>query len=683
MSPCGADASPDRDWFVEAVRANRAREQLSLTAKLSSAWSRRRWKKDGEDQVADLRALRDAVRGFARIVGAPPNTSVTYAQLGQMGAAAAGFDDAPDSFNRPYILLDKFAYEKCEPDEVLDVYCGLIVHEVGHILETRDAYRRPAMPASRRRRVYENLWEDERIEAIQTRRCPGFALYLQVVKRVLLERSTSTRPLRNFAGLPDLDKVELLIFAFVRLPHRIDGPMQSWTAINGECVFETLRSMFPSGPHDEADVLSYAIELERLWERLHELYVGPPSGAGKSPDAAERRMRQHEADAEDHVLMPPTSPEGHPGERRNDELVDPLLDEAAQLAHEGNPEGAERFLERAIRAEAGGAGALWADRAGRRFGLPDLERALDAIARVHRPLSAEESETLALMDRERSTEGDEWGWGSDRATLITRPVPDDHDRRRYDDALDEVRSQVAAMSAVFALRCGERFRVERELQTGRLDRRRLAHATLTDRIYLRTERVSKPGLGLCLLLDESGSMDCGVPSKADVTLRAAVLIVEALKRTPGIELEVYSHTSCGKSDRDCLVRYLYGKENPTPAAIGSYSPKANNYDHQAILTAARLFERNTTQRNRIMLVLSDGLPLGQDYRGEPAVRATRQAAEVVRRRGIRVINIAIDDYESEAIFGRPNVVKFTDLNRLIADMRGLVTRIVRRATESL
>jgi hypothetical protein len=167
----------------------------------------------------------------------------------------------------------------------------------------------------------------------------------------------------------------------------------------------------------------------------------------------------------------------------------------------------------------------------------------------------------------------------------------------------------------------------------------------------------------------------------DVAREAAVLIVEALRGVSGIELEVYSHTSTGPAERDCLVRCLYGKENPAPMAIGGYAAGANNYDHQAILTAARLFERNTTHhRNRIMLVLSDGNPAGSGYHGAPAIRATRDVVESVRRRGIRVLNIAIDDSQSEAIFGRPNVVKFTDMDRLVVDMRRLVTRIVQRAS---
>jgi hypothetical protein len=458
--------------------------------------------------------------------------------------------------------------------------------------------------------------------------------------------------------------------------------MQSWTAVDGECVFATLRHSFPWGPRDERDVEQFAIELERLWQRLRNLHPGEPAAQDGDLDATARRDRQREADAEDRALAPPDRLECSASRTGGASLMDPLLDEAVHLSDVEWGEAAELLLDSAVRAEVCGESAVWDDRAGRRFCGLDLDRVLTRASEIHHPLDRQETRALERLDRERSADGDLWEWGSERKTVITRPLADDEDRRRYDEAWEVVRTQVAAMRAVFRLRLGARVRHQHELAAGRLDRRRLACALLTDRIYRRTNVTSEGGLAVCLLLDESGSMSQGEPSRGEVALQATVLVVEALKAVPGIELEVYSHSSCGQSDRDCLVRCLYGRENLSPAAIGSYSPKRENYDHQAILTAAKLFVRNTTNLNRIMLVLSDGAPAGKDYEGESAVRMTRQAVEAVRRRGIRVLNVAICDYHSETIFGR-HVVKYTDLDRLVSDMRTLITRIIRQATESV
>ena len=70
-----------------------------------------------------------------------------------------------------------------------------------------------------------------------------------------------------------------------------------------------------------------------------------------------------------------------------------------------------------------------------------------------------------------------------------------------------------------------------------------------------------------------------------------------------------------------------------------------------------------------MLVVSDGYPSGLNTEGEPAIRATRESVDTVRRRGIPIINIAVDDFHSEAIFGSTNVVKFLDISRLADGLR--------------
>ena len=252
----------------------------------------------------------------------------------------------------------------------------------------------------------------------------------------------------------------------------------------------------------------------------------------------------------------------------------------------------------------------------------------------------------------------------------------------YDAARQRVARHIRAVRAAFSMHLGQRIWHERERSHGRVDQRRLGWGEATDLVFRATRVQACSRLAICLLLDESGSMGGGSPSVAVAALDGTVLLVESLKGLPGIELEVYSHTSCNELNRDCLVRYLFGRKNPFPAAIGSYGPKEWNYDHQAIRTAARLFKQNTTSPRRLMLVLSDGNPAGPEYEGDPAIRATRESVETARRQGIQVMNIAVDNFRSEEIFGKSNVLKFVDLSRLVDDLRKLLIRVVRGAIEN-
>ncbi|HJT79465.1 MAG TPA: hypothetical protein VJ739_19875, partial [Gemmataceae bacterium] len=347
---------PGEDWFDHARWVHEAVERQTRASLRSRAWARSRGEGGG---VHELREIRDIVRNAVRLHGVPKGCRIELAVVLQAGAAAAGFEDAPEGFERPYILLDKGPYDRCSPEEVLNVYLGLGLHEAGHVLHTREGYRRMAAGLSPLRRLFENLWEDERIEALVRRKSRGFAPYLQDAKRALLERGELGQSLARWDELPDLDKVSALVFAFVRCPHLVTALLQAWTAINGECVFATLRSLFPAAPEDEADVERGGILLEQLLERLRRLYtvdapvlpaVGGAGGGDPPPDAGERRRRQQQADAEDRALEG-ASADGKPDP---EEAVRRLLQEAGAREEAGDLAGAHGLLAEALRWEEAG-----------------------------------------------------------------------------------------------------------------------------------------------------------------------------------------------------------------------------------------------------------------------------------------------------------------------------------------
>lgn len=97
-----------------------------------------------------------------------------------------------------------------------------------------------------------------------------------------------------------------------------------------------------------------------------------------------------------------------------------------------------------------------------------------------------------------------------------------------------------------------------------------------------------------------------------------------------------------------------------------------NYDGTAISEAAARLRRETTGDRRVLIVVSDGTPSGED-----GVNLARQAVERSRRDGIEVIGVAIEAYQAEAIYGASHTLKFTDLSTLIGDFKRLLRRIYR------
>jgi hypothetical protein len=658
QSTCHISPKPD-DWFAQAVRRHRQRAAQDPALPLSKLWRAR----PREEVAENLRICRDVVRNLVRAHGAPKQCRVELALLGQLGAGAATFEDAPASFEKPVIYLDKQVWESCNPQVALDVYCGLGIHEAGHVLHTRRLYRqgqdpeKQTAPAALGVRFWQNWFEDVRIEGLARQESPGFAVYLDVAIQQLIVKRELGQAIEHWDDLPDLDRLRALMCAFVRCPWLIDCAvdLQQWRAINGECVFDTLRTVFPEAPRSERAVMVYAAAADQLYRRIENLYAeesgegqdstAPPADTTEPPENEKRPSETNQTSADEgDAVGPPSDVAGHPGGVPPDAALDMRL--------------------------------------GRRFGRPEMNRMIDRFTIVRRPLDQEEAETVDRADRERVTLAEAWSWDGTRETVIRHPVPGQSHHDKYEAARCLVRGHVAAMRRVLRLRLGQRSWRERQQVSGRLDRRNLGQAWVTDRLFYRNHTRSGPGIALCLLLDESSSMDScrtaaqvGSSTKAATALRVAVLVAESLRGIPGVALEIYSHTSCGRHGADCLVRYLFGKSNPHPASIGAYGDGAVNYDHQAILTAARMFEANTNHGNRIMLVVSDGHPNGWNYGGSRAIRATREAVDSVRQRGIRLLAIAIEDYDSESIYGPRHVVHCSQLGQLVGDMRKLITNV--------
>jgi len=837
------------DYLDGALEHTAAVDRATRGRRLSSEWAMRRTRKtDPADVVCDMMRIRNVVENLLKIHGIPDGTDISIASLGQGARGAASFRGLP-AFTGPYILLDKTIYEQADPEDVMDVYLGAALHEAGHLNGTRQMFRRlHAGELKGERRMWEGLLEDERIEAAEKKRSPGYAGYLHATKRALFEKKEFGFALANWAELPDLDKVAAVAFAFIRCPYTLTEEHKTWTTVTGACPYEELRKTLDRVPETEWDVEDLGGKLMDCLDALRKPYrdmkdaasgdagdfaeelakalgidpeelkkamedagagegeagegepsdaapggdsgdadgegagsgeeaeggdsgatgdddaepgdggvggagdgdaepgdsegsegeglgegegsgAGAGSGAGddgteaeggsptgsdadptssltgkgtpgggtgsKAPtreeieEAMERIAKQGRADdrdARDAAKARAAEEAAAPSERSLDGLdsVERISETARE--DEKTMRAAKRALDK-VEAARDKVEAIMVDRKGR-FSIIDLSRMVERLESCGSPLDVDESVELAKATEDRLEFGEEWKAGMPRRTVITHPKPTGGARKRFDAAMAEVKGYVARTKALFAFRLGKRQYTQRERAEGRLDRTRLARAQNSNRIFKTSYTREDKGLAVCLLLDESGSMG-GVwvdrdgkisRSAASKALQIAAMFASALKGVPGVELEVYSYGSCGPDEKDCLVKYLYGKQNPELASVGGYKGSCQNYDHIAIRTAGDLFVQNTRNDNRLMIVLSDGAPAGHCYGGSEARRATRDEVQRNKKRGIQTVQVAIQNFRSEDMF--EHVIRFTDFATLIAKMRGLLTKVVKQITNT-
>jgi len=200
---------------------------------------------------------------------------------------------------------------------------------------------------------------------------------------------------------------------------------------------------------------------------------------------------------------------------------------------------------------------------------------------------------------------------------------------------------------------------------GKLDKGKLAMVNSTDRIYKQTFTDKSSNVSICLLVDESGSMN-GPGITAAKAL--ACLFSEAFTGSKTVDLHVYGHTAQERySDGPvCTIR-----KYPTKQSISDIKARCQNLDGAAIYGTAQEFLKVATGEQKLMIILSDGNPYGSGYSGSSAVNHTKECVDAVEKLGIIPMQVAIASHvNSDRMFKR--WFKFTDMNKFIPEMGKMI-----------
>lgn len=251
--------------------------------------------------------------------------------------------------------------------------------------------------------------------------------------------------------------------------------------------------------------------------------------------------------------------------------------------------------------------------------------------------------------------------GVQKIVNIYRP---DGNQNRYRQSLSRVRRFIPAMANALRSNGSDTSLELRGLRSGQLDTNKLAEACQgVENIYRRESIVRADRLAICILVDESGSMD---GDKVNSARDTAVLLNEALSSVRNVDLYIYGHTTeIWKYVR--LNVYREGKSVKDKYAIGSIDADSGNMDSIAIREAAARI-RARTQDRCLFFVISDGEPC------EPPENV-RKAVSDITKDNFSVISIGIDFEYNPAIMYEHHV-SMTDMSRLAPELGKLIRKTI-------
>lgn len=212
------------------------------------------------------------------------------------------------------------------------------------------------------------------------------------------------------------------------------------------------------------------------------------------------------------------------------------------------------------------------------------------------------------------------------------------------------------------------------LQSGKIDVAKIATVPAgNSHVYFRIEedQATKP-FSVCILCDESGSMTCGGFLKIQQEL-VKILYLAFSQKLPLNKIFIYGHSG-SNSPEIRIYNDAYNTIFLDTIEMQKHNSWSQNYDGP-VIEAIHEKIRETTSDSIIFIAISDGVPAGNDYGGEPAIKAMKQVIEKCKRDRFVTIGIGLQLAFVKEIYNYYTIV--TDMSKIAKQVSTLVNHVVK------
>ena len=203
-----------------------------------------------------------------------------------------------------------------------------------------------------------------------------------------------------------------------------------------------------------------------------------------------------------------------------------------------------------------------------------------------------------------------------------------------------------------------------------------------------TSEEEKPGfeVDIGILVDESGSMN--EPStKTEHAKIAALGCVLSFKDSDHVNLFAYGHSQgrhAGYTKRCVELYEYYNKKRHVIdyRNIFAVGARGGNADGFAIAKVGEIMMTDSKAKNKILIVISDGLPSAAGYGGDKGEQHVRSVVEMLEKKGIMVVQICIDNIQNSSKMFK-HFIPFDNIGEFINKLKELLQNTLTRFSEGI
>lgn len=539
---------------------------------------------------------------------------------------------------------------KIDNNVKLDVFLGTTIHEFSHILYTDMAEIRKNRPNKFLFNLF-NTIEDERIEYNTTQNYPGYANFIGQAKYYYFDLLYKKAEKQD-----DLMDVLQNILYIVRYPARVDTKV----IYRHQVLFDKIKKVLCDFGNNSKEAYDKA---EKIYKLLLDYFKFPP------PPPEEQQEGDEEQDQSDSSEGQSDSGEGQEG---SDGSSDPQNSkQSSQKQDSKDNEGSDKNSKTQSSPKSGsdeGSAGKKKQEPIEAYTQEEIKQAAEKLAEQMRRLITSNTSLNSneIKDEWDSKEiADEYKQIKDDVFIVKQ---EDYERR-YKADFDTVKQHINGLVNTFS-----KFFVEQEyrltgMRRGVLDTNKLAEAyQAVETVYSNKFKRTTPGLDVCVLIDESGSMSGTNIASAR---KCAILLNEVFLRLKQCDFYVYGHTADNRHMGEVTINVYRDHWNRNRYALGKVESYSNNKDSVAIEETYKMV-RKQTSKPLLMFVISDGAPNAYGLRGQPAVEEVKKVVNRIESNGDTLVcQIAIEShFRPQDMFN--HYVVMTDMNTFPSDLSGYV-----------
>ena len=631
------------DWFGRKGKnytsTYKGSTRLGWDTKVSGSYSsffapdlnKRKLLRDSYRHACDIRGIMDIPRNIRIQLNVDTETSCTDGKT---------------------VIVSTKVYDdnKIDNNVKLDVFLGTTIHEFSHILYTDMAEIRKNRPNKFLFNLF-NTIEDERIEYNTTQNYPGYANFIGQAKYYYFDLLYKKAEKQD-----DLMDVLQNILYIVRYPARVDTKV----IYRHQVLFDKIKKVLCDFGNNSKEAYDKA---EKIYKLLLDYFKFPP------PPPEEQQEGDEEQDQSDSSEGQSDSGEGQEG---SDGSSDPQNSkQSSQKQDSKDNEGSDKNSKTQSSPKSGsdeGSAGKKKQEPIKAYTQEEIKQAAEKLAEQMRCLI---TSNTSLNSNEIKNE-----WDSKEIADECKQIKDDvfivkqeDYERRYKADFDTVKQHINGLVNTFS-----KFFVEQEyrltgMRRGVLDTNKLAEAyQAVETVYSNKFKRTTPGLDVCVLIDESGSMSGTNIASAR---KCAILLNEVFLRLKQCDFYVYGHTADNRHMGEVTINVYRDHWNRNRYALGKVESYSNNKDSVAIEETYKMV-RKQTSKPLLMFVISDGAPNAYGLRGQPAVEEVKKVVNRIESKGDTLVcQIAIEShFRPQDMFN--HYVVMTDMNTFPSDLSGYV-----------